>query len=199
MSASAEARIAKDVLAAARKIHAVLGPGLTDVAYQPVLVHELEKRGHTVQSHVPILIVYDGISFNAGFYADLVVDDLVIVHVRSNRAPQLSLQTTNQDLRTPLEQASRHPAQLRRRTARRRHPENRELRVAPAARTTRLRSSSQRSTNNRHRAHEVTTHELVRQSHRAIAQTSKIPVPTPVGASAVSMIPTVDFNDELDR
>ncbi|MFN2476652.1 MAG: GxxExxY protein [Chthoniobacterales bacterium] len=48
-----------------------------------VLAHELRKRGLTVQRQWPIAVHYDGLTFEEGFRADLVVEELVIVELKS--------------------------------------------------------------------------------------------------------------------
>ena len=48
-----------------------------------VLAHELIKRGIRVEKEVPIPVVWDNLRFEAGFRADLVVEGLVIVELKS--------------------------------------------------------------------------------------------------------------------
>ena len=72
-----ENEIAKIVVDAAFKIHTQLGPGLLETVYEVVLAHELRKRGLSVARQVPILIVFDGLRFEEGFRADLIVGDLL--------------------------------------------------------------------------------------------------------------------------
>ena len=84
-----ENEIAKQIIDAAYKIHKALGPGLLESVYETLLAHVLEKRGFNVRRQVPVPIVYEGISFNEGFRADLIVEDKVIVELKSveNVAP----------------------------------------------------------------------------------------------------------------
>ena len=84
-----ENMIAKEIVDAAYKVHKSLGPGLLESVYETILAHELEKRGFNVKRQVPVPIVYEGISFNEGFRADLIVEDKVIVELKSveNVAP----------------------------------------------------------------------------------------------------------------
>lgn len=60
-----------------------LGPGLLESVYEAALVCELEKSGLQVQTQVPIPVVYDGIHLDKGFRADIIVNGLVIVEVKS--------------------------------------------------------------------------------------------------------------------
>jgi GxxExxY protein len=83
MSAAPENEIAREVVDAAFKIHTRLGPGLLESVYQAVLTHELERRGLRVQREVPIAVRYDDLRFDVGFRADLLVNELVIVELKS--------------------------------------------------------------------------------------------------------------------
>jgi GxxExxY protein len=75
--------ISKVILDAAFKVHTVLGPGLLESVYEISLAHEVRKKGLPVARQVPIPIIYDGIKFEEGFRADLVVGDLVIVELKA--------------------------------------------------------------------------------------------------------------------
>ncbi|MBZ4658498.1 MAG: GxxExxY protein [Desulfacinum sp.] len=75
--------IAKVVVDAALQVHRALGPGLLESVYQAVLAHELKKRGLSVQSQVPIAIRYDDLVLADAFRADLVVEQKVIVELKS--------------------------------------------------------------------------------------------------------------------
>lgn len=56
------------------KIHRDLGPGLLESVYERVLAHEVERRGFRVKRQRPVRIEYDGLVFEEGFRADLVVE-----------------------------------------------------------------------------------------------------------------------------
>jgi GxxExxY protein len=75
--------VAKIIVDAAFKIHTVLGPGLLESVYQAVLAHELEKRGLRVVRQQPIPVRWGDIELEEGFRADLIVQDLVIVELKS--------------------------------------------------------------------------------------------------------------------
>ena len=77
-----ENEIAREIVDAAYHIHKGLGPGLLESVYEVVLAHELRKRGLQVARQVPIAIEYDGIKFEEGFRADLIVEDKVIVELK---------------------------------------------------------------------------------------------------------------------
>jgi len=74
--------ITRLTIAAAMKVHSVLGPGLLESAYHACLLHELRKQGLTVASQVGLPVVYDGEQIDLGYRIDLIVNDFVIVEVK---------------------------------------------------------------------------------------------------------------------
>ena len=78
-----ENEIAKEIVDAAYHIHKRLGPGLLESVYETVLAYDLRKRGLNIDRQVAVTIVYDDIKFDEGFRADLVVEDKVIVELKS--------------------------------------------------------------------------------------------------------------------
>ena len=78
-----ENEIAREIVDAAYQIHKKLGPGLLESVYETVLAFDLEKRGLNVQRQVPVPIVYEGISFAEGYRADLIVENKIIVELKS--------------------------------------------------------------------------------------------------------------------
>ncbi|WP_309396630.1 GxxExxY protein [Cerasicoccus maritimus] len=78
-----EEAIGKEVVDAAIKLHRDLGPGLLESVYEAILARELEKRGLQVKRQVPIQIQYGGEFFEEGFRADIIIEDLVILELKS--------------------------------------------------------------------------------------------------------------------
>lgn len=78
-----ENEIARIVVDVAYKIHKKLGPGLLESVYEIILVHELKKLGLHVERQKSISIVYEGIKFEEGFRADIVIEDKVITELKS--------------------------------------------------------------------------------------------------------------------
>ena len=78
-----ENQIAKEVVDAAVKIHTKLGLGLLESVYEAVLARELERRGLRVERQVPIPIEYEGLKFDEGFRADIIVEGKVILELKS--------------------------------------------------------------------------------------------------------------------
>ena len=78
-----ENEIAKTIVDAAFHIHKRLGPGLLEAVYEVVLAYVLQRRGLKVERQVPVAIVYDDIKFDEEFRADLIVEDKIIVELKS--------------------------------------------------------------------------------------------------------------------
>jgi GxxExxY protein len=78
-----ENEIARQIVDAAYKVHTGLGPGLLESVYEVVLAKELERRGMAVERQRPIPVHYDGLDFEEGFRADLVIEDKVIIELKS--------------------------------------------------------------------------------------------------------------------
>jgi GxxExxY protein len=78
-----ENEIAKEILDAAFLVHTKLGPGLLESVYEVVLAHELRKKGLVVERQKPMPITYDGIRFEEGYRADVLVNSKVIAELKS--------------------------------------------------------------------------------------------------------------------
>jgi GxxExxY protein len=78
-----ENEIGRIVVDCAYKVHQKLGPGLLESVYEVALVHEIKKRGLSVERQIPIPIVYDDLRFDDGFRADIVVANSVILELKS--------------------------------------------------------------------------------------------------------------------
>lgn len=78
-----EDQIAKEVVNAAYWIHYELGPGLYEAVYENILAYELAKKGLQVQRQVEIRVTWDELVFDQGFRADIIVNDKVLVELKS--------------------------------------------------------------------------------------------------------------------
>jgi len=78
-----ENEIATMVVDAAITVHRELGPGLLESVYEMILAYELEQRGLRVSRQVPIAIDYKGMTFDAAFRSDVVVEEKVILELKS--------------------------------------------------------------------------------------------------------------------
>jgi len=65
------------------QVHAALGPGLLESAYATCLAHELKERGFSVRTQVPLPVVYKGIELAVGYRVDLIVEEVVIVEIKT--------------------------------------------------------------------------------------------------------------------
>ena len=81
-----ENEIATIVVDTAFHIHSDLGPGLFESVYERIMQVELIKRGLSIYRQKPIPIVYNDVHFEAGFRCDLLVENKVIVEVKSVEA-----------------------------------------------------------------------------------------------------------------
>lgn len=78
-----ENEIGRVVVDSAIAVHRALGPGLLESVYEVALAHELGRRGFKVARQVPIAIEYAGLRFDEGFRADIVVEGLVVIELKS--------------------------------------------------------------------------------------------------------------------
>jgi GxxExxY protein len=81
-----ENEAAKQIVDAAFQVHTSLGPGLLESVYEVVLAYELEQRGLQVVRQQAIPVVYHDTRIEMGFRADLIVEDKVIVEIKSVEA-----------------------------------------------------------------------------------------------------------------
>ena len=78
-----ENEIGKIIVDRAVRLHIELGPGLLETVYEVILAHKLREAGLKVERQVSIPIEFQGIRFDEGFRADLIVEDKVIVELKS--------------------------------------------------------------------------------------------------------------------
>jgi GxxExxY protein len=78
-----ENEIGEIVVDSAIFVHKELGPGLLESVYEVILTHELKKRGLTVECQVSVPIEYNGIRFEEGFRADMIIEGKVIIELKS--------------------------------------------------------------------------------------------------------------------
>jgi GxxExxY protein len=78
-----ENEIGSIIVDSALDLHRNLGPGLLETVYEVTLARALERRGLLVQRQVSVPIEYQGETFSEGFRADLIVEKLVILELKS--------------------------------------------------------------------------------------------------------------------
>ncbi len=76
-------KLTEKIIGAAMKVHSALGPGLLESAYQACLFRELEKQDVLVRSEVLLPVVYEGETIDVGYRMDLLVDEQVVVELKS--------------------------------------------------------------------------------------------------------------------
>lgn len=76
-------KIFKSVLDCSFKVHSALGPGLLESAYVECLFYELEQSGFKVEKQKPLPLIYKNVKLEAGYRIDLLVEDSVVMEVKS--------------------------------------------------------------------------------------------------------------------
>src|SRR4051812_43139906 len=75
--------VSHEIIGAALKVHSELGPGLLESTYEACLAYEARKAGLHVETQVALPVIYDGVKLDVGYRIDLLVDNLVVVEVKS--------------------------------------------------------------------------------------------------------------------
>jgi GxxExxY protein len=78
-----ENALSKVVFDAGLKVHKTLGPGLLESAYEECLYFELNKTGLFIEKQKPLPLVYESIKLDAGYRVDLIIENKLIVEVKS--------------------------------------------------------------------------------------------------------------------
>jgi GxxExxY protein len=65
------------------KVHRKLGPGLLESVYQECLCWELHHDGLPFKRQVPLAVIYEDVRLNCGYYADIIVEQTVIIELKS--------------------------------------------------------------------------------------------------------------------
>ena len=75
--------LVREVIGHAIEVHRTLGPGLLESAYNHCLAHELRMAGRRFAIQVPLAIYYKGTSLDVGYRLDLVIEDALVVEIKS--------------------------------------------------------------------------------------------------------------------
>ncbi|MRT17206.1 GxxExxY protein [Vitellibacter sp. q18] len=78
-----ENEISSKVIGASIEVHKHLGPGLLESTYETCLGHELKLMGLEVKQQVPLPVIYKDVKLNAGFRIDMIVENKVIIEIKS--------------------------------------------------------------------------------------------------------------------
>jgi GxxExxY protein len=76
-------RITSSIIGSAIRVHRATGPGLLESVYCPCLVMELQESGLSVLLQCPIPLIYRDVCLDAGYRADMLVEETVIVELKS--------------------------------------------------------------------------------------------------------------------
>ncbi len=79
----AENQISSETIGAAIEVHKELGPGLLESTYETCLAFELRKKGFKVERQIALPVIYKNVKLDAGYRIDLLVNDKVIIEVKS--------------------------------------------------------------------------------------------------------------------
>ena len=79
-------QITKEIIGAAIEVHKALGPGLLESAYEECLAYELIQKGLKVERQKPVPVIYKEIKLDYGYRIDLLVEDSVIIELKSIEA-----------------------------------------------------------------------------------------------------------------
>ena len=78
--------ITQKIIGCAIEVHKALGPGLLESAYEECLFHELKNSGLQVRKQLALPLIYKEIKLDAGYRIDLLVENKVIVEIKSIEA-----------------------------------------------------------------------------------------------------------------
>jgi GxxExxY protein len=78
-----ENEVGRQVIGCALSVHAALGPGLLESAYEACLAHELRKAGLPFERQLTLPLVYDGEVVESGYRLDLLVARLVVIEIKA--------------------------------------------------------------------------------------------------------------------
>jgi len=78
-----ENQLTEKIIGCAIEVHKALGPGLLESAYEECFCYELAQNGISFSRQVPLPVVYKGIKLDYGYKIDVLVNDLVIIELKT--------------------------------------------------------------------------------------------------------------------
>jgi GxxExxY protein len=81
-----EQELTESIIGALIEVHKHVGPGVLESAYEQCLCHELTLRGLSFQRQMDLPVVYKGIKLDCGYRIDLIVEDKVVIELKSVEA-----------------------------------------------------------------------------------------------------------------
>lgn len=79
-------KISYDIIGCSYRVHSNLGPGLLESTYEACLAYELKKNNYKVKVQKPLPVVYEEVKLDVGYRIDLLVNNLVVVELKSVEA-----------------------------------------------------------------------------------------------------------------
>ena len=76
-------KVSNKIIGAAIEVHKTLGPGLLESVYEQCLCHELNLRGLSFERQKELPVVYKGLKLDCGYRLDIVVEDAIILELKS--------------------------------------------------------------------------------------------------------------------
>lgn len=73
----------KKTIDSAFTVHSELGPGLLESVYENALLYELKEKGLSAKQQVPIPVLYKGKDLGAGFRADILVENVLLLELKT--------------------------------------------------------------------------------------------------------------------
>jgi GxxExxY protein len=81
-----ENELSKIVVDCCFKIHSTLGPGLLESVYEELLAYEFRKANLNFTRQQGIPVVYEGVKMDIGFRSDIIVENKVVIEIKSVEA-----------------------------------------------------------------------------------------------------------------
>jgi GxxExxY protein len=76
-------KITETIIGCAINVHKELGPGLLESAYEACLLYDLSQTKMKIENQKPLPIIYKNVKLNCGYRLDLIIEDEVIVEIKS--------------------------------------------------------------------------------------------------------------------
>lgn len=79
-------QLTETIIGCGIRVHKALGPGMLESVYRQCLSYELRKNGLTVEEEKPMPVIYDDIRLNQGYRLDLLVENTVVIELKTAEA-----------------------------------------------------------------------------------------------------------------
>ena len=79
-------QLTETIIGCGIRVHKALGPGMLESVYRQCLSYELRKNGLAVEEEKPMPVIYDDIRLNQGYRLDLLVENTVVIELKTAEA-----------------------------------------------------------------------------------------------------------------